>query len=584
MMCHQLLTTSVLVSLISSTIADILGPVYPPPVDLSSATSVVPSAWNEITNVLDGYFNGSLGANLASSFSGAENVTFSIGAFSLNDPAALDTLQYHHTSAEVINGNGTDHVDADSIYILASITKVFTAFSGLLALTDEEWNRPLTQCIPGLAEYVAQLAPEDPIMNTQWDKITPWALANQISGVAEQPPQLDLYISLLVSGSQTPSELGLSSVPEFESETTCVTTCPASAYAESVKWYHPTRLPWSGSLYSNNGFVLLGIAIANITGTPMAQVFNETIFRPLNLASTLAGAPTSEADIARTVITNGSALLTDAGVFVSSGGVYSTIRDLSTFGAGILNSSLLTPEATHRWLKPTSHTANLNYSVGAPWEIIRYTSPSTGKVTDLYTKSGQSGDANTHFVLIPDYNTGFTYLSASTDLAAGANLIGPVLDLVTANLLPALETQAAAEATANFAGTYTSTDANLNSSVIISFNESTATGVGAALSISSWISNGTDMLEWLYDGAKPRLLMSIKDEENGKVAFYVTPRSSIPSGPFTGTLATNGDFFIIDAQRYGGVALGLFVFDVDGSGNATMMSPEVTGMTLQRNG
>lgn len=565
------------------TLADVLGPVYPPPKDLSSDNSAVTSAWNDITSMLGSALNGSLSAEDAIPFAGIENVTFSIGAFSLEDPQAIQGLQYHYTSTEVVNGNGTDRVDGDSIYVIASITKVFTAFSGLTQLTDEEWNRPLTQCIPGLAEYLQSVGPGDPILNTEWDKITPWALANQIAGVSEQPAQLDVYIQSLASGT-SPSDLGLPPVPKFENSTACVTSCTPDTYASSVEWYHPTRRPWSTSLYSNNGFALLGIAIANITGKPIAQVFNESLIDPLGLASTFAGAPTLQSDLDRSVITQDIYFIIDANIFVASGGVYSTINDLATFGTAILNSTLLTPEETRRWLKPTSHTANVNYSVGAPWEIIRYTSPTTGKVSDLYTKSGQSGDSNTHFVLIPDYNAGFVYLSASLDPAA-TSVIGPILDLITSNLMPALETQAATEATASFAGTYTaSQDSRLNSSVIITYNESTVTGVGASLSISSWISNGTDMLDALYDGDRPRLLMSIDDSENGKVAFYASNTGSISTGLFTGALATNGDFFILDAQRYGGVALGLFVFEVDGTGRAVNVSPEVTALTLQREG
>lgn len=580
---HRYLCATTLQLLASSgALADVLGPVYPPPTDLSSNSSLVYAAWSEITSVLDATVNGSLDTELATSFFGADNVSMSVGVFSLDDPGAFETLQYHYTSLEVINGNGTDSIDADSIRGTASITKVFTAFAGLVQLTEEEWNRPLTQCIPGLAEYLEHLTTEDPITTIQWDEITPWALANQIAGVPMQPPQFDISFQSQIPGNTPASELGLPPVPRFESETTCISTCPQASYLESMQWYHPTRLPWSTSLYTNNGFVLLGFAIANITGKPMADVFNDAVFSPLGMTSTFAGPPTSEADLARSVRTDDALFLPEVDTFVSSGGIFSTLRDLATFGTSILNSTLLTPEATRRWLKPTSHTANLNYSVGAPWEIVRYTSPLTGKVTDLYAKSGQSVDINTHFVLIPDYNAGFIYLSSALNVTIGAGLIGPVLDLVTETLLPALEAQAAAEATANFAGTYTSTDPNLNSSVTITYNESTATSVSAALRVSSWTFNGTDMLETLFFGERPRLLMSIQDREAGKVAFYANARSSVPAGLFTGTLATNGDFFVLDGQRYGGVNLGLVVFEVDEMGRATGLQIAVTGLTLQR--
>ncbi|KAI1849483.1 hypothetical protein JX266_004978 [Neoarthrinium moseri] len=40
------------------------------------------------------------------------------------------------------------------------------------------------------------------------------------------------------------------------------------------------------------------------------------------------------------------------------------LNDLNTVATGILNSTLLTPEKTTKWLKPIKHTAHLNHSVG----------------------------------------------------------------------------------------------------------------------------------------------------------------------------------------------------------------------------
>lgn len=517
-------------------------------------------------------------------FSGLENVTFSLGAFSLEDPAALDALQYHHTSAEAKSGNGTHQVDADSIYNIASITKVFTAYAGLLNLNHEQWETPLQDCIPGLSEFLQNNSDsQDAVTRTQWADITLWDLVNQQGGVAEQPPQSDYYISYLLGLLPSWSDLGFPEPTELLNETPCLQgdgSCDAIQYAESVGWYHPNVLPWSTPLYANNGFILLGMAITNLTGRPIADVLQDSVFKKLALTSTSAGAPTSAADIARSAFVRDSVFFAVTPVFIPSGGIYSSLRDLAAFGTGILNSTLLTPKQTRKWLKPSSHTANFNYSVGAPWEIVRYTSPETGKVTDLYTKAGHSGDTDSHFVIIPDYNAGFTYLSVASNATLRASLTGPILDVVVAAVLPALEQQAAAEAIANFAGSYTSEDPNLSSSVTITFNETTVKNVGAALSVSQWISSGTDMLASVIDG-RPRLVLSIPDQGDGRVAFYALPSSSVPSGLFTGTQATNGDWILLDAQRYGGFGM-VFVFDVDGEGRATAITPLPTRATLQR--
>jgi CubicO group peptidase (beta-lactamase class C family) len=52
----------------------------------------------------------------------------------------------------------------------------------------------------------------------------------------------------------------------------------------------------------------------------------------------------------------------DAGTIVASGGIFSTTRGLAKFGIGALNSTLLSPDQTRKWMKPVSHTARLQYS------------------------------------------------------------------------------------------------------------------------------------------------------------------------------------------------------------------------------
>lgn len=80
-----------------------------------------------------------------------EDVTFSLGLFSIHDRAAAE-LQYHYASPEVVKApNGTHKVDGDSIYRIASVSKLFTVYAGMIELSSEDWNRPITEFIPELA-------------------------------------------------------------------------------------------------------------------------------------------------------------------------------------------------------------------------------------------------------------------------------------------------------------------------------------------------------------------------------------------------------------------------------------------------
>ena len=348
--------------------------------------------------------------------------------------------------------------------------------------------------------------------------------------------------------------------------------------------------------------MLLGIAISNITGKPMSAVYRDTVFAPLDMNSSYSSHPTKKAELARSVISGDfdANFGLETGFTTPSGGILSSINDLSKLGIAIMNNTLISPETTRKWMKPQTHTASLSYSIGGGWEIHRYVNPETSKVTDLYTKLGDAGFYGGVLVLIPQYSAGFTMLNAYSNSTIRSPAALVILDYVTNNLLPALEAQAAAEAEKNYVGTYVSTDKHLNASITIGFNESSVPGIVSGLSITTWIFNGTDVLAGpLFNGVRPRLEPSIPkqtpDGARGQVAFQAStsvqtltymaamevPNSGI-IGPWTGFYPTNGDFVFTDQQRYGGVGVNMFVFDVDGEGRATACSPAVDRVMLKR--
>ncbi|KAJ5806218.1 uncharacterized protein N7503_003820 [Penicillium pulvis] len=587
--------------------ADYLGPTYPPPVDLSSQQSLVTAAWKNLTTTLDSYLKRNPSGSATTAVSRIQNTTFSTNIFSIHDSNAAK-LQYHWTSPEIASSkNGTNKVNGDSIYRMASATKLYTTYAGMIALTEEEWNLPLTQINPLFAEAIAKS--EDPIWNVEWDKVTPWALASQISGIPRQGwPALDTLYNFTIYdylGLPTEDPVTAWGLPPTDIATLgpCWNPkelCDGPDLIKSVRVQPPAFLPWQTPMYANDNFMMLGLMISNITGRSMSDIYQKVIFDQLNLTSSFSSPPTSRADLARSVIAGPpeSGFLIDVPVTTPSGGLFTSSNDLAKFGIAILNSTLLPSNTTRKWMKPHSHTASLTYSLGAPWEIIRYLNPSTGKVTDLYTKLGDSGYYGANIVLIPDYNAGFSILTASTgaERDVATNII---LDSITNTIVPALEAQAALEATRNYVGTYESTDSTLNSSITVAFNQSSVITSMSGLSITRWISNGTDVLASdLFLGGRPRLLLSIPkqtgDGEEGQVAFQVTPQPQLWSyfasgakrldavGPFTGQYNTNYDWLVADATHYAGLGMNLFVFDVDQGGNATSLRPAAQRVTLQK--
>ncbi|OBT65869.1 hypothetical protein VE03_05427 [Pseudogymnoascus sp. 23342-1-I1] len=577
-----------------SALADLLVPSYEAPVDVASNKSLVAAAWRNATATLQTYLSDSNEGAASSAVAAIKNVTFSVGLFSVEDPAA-SKLQFHYTSPEIANApNGTNKVDGDTIYRMASVTKAFTVLAGLLELNSTHWDRPITDFVPTLANYTRQSPGEDdPTHITEWDKVTLRALAAQIAGVPRDPflvgeiidPAKIAELGLPTLDPEDPLSLPPCALPENYNSTT--SACNEIPSIESIQNRPPTLLPWTSPAYANTGFVLLGVAIANITGKPLADVYRESIFEPLGMESSKASTP-PKSEWHRSVIPDLAAFDIDAGILISSGGLLSTTNDMAKFGIGILNSTLLPDDETREWLKPVSHTAHFEYSIGRPWEILRYTHAS-GVITDIYTKLGDSGAYSGFIVLLPDYNAGFSILSGSTSLYR-FSAVTQVAEVITNSIVPALAAQAAKEAEKKFAGVYNSTVA-LNSSLALSVNQTA--GAAPGLLISSWISNGTDLLAQLPASLGPgpyRLQPSISDSESGTEAFRlvagldapIPPNTEAPKGLFTSMSYLAADWILLDSPTYGGIGISLFVFKIGSDGNVEEVRPEAFRVSLKR--
>jgi hypothetical protein len=153
---------------LSGVLRDFLGPSYPAPVELSSSKSLVTTTWKNVTSNLQAYINSDEQSSTSGIVAEIRNVTFSLGMFSLNDRSTTD-LQFHYISPEIANApKGTHKVNDNSIYHIASLTKVFTVLAGLLNLKSNDWDRPLTDIFPTLAEFAEKNPGEDnPIYLTQ---------------------------------------------------------------------------------------------------------------------------------------------------------------------------------------------------------------------------------------------------------------------------------------------------------------------------------------------------------------------------------------------------------------------------------
>jgi hypothetical protein len=166
--------------------------------------------------------------------------------------------------------------------------------------------------------------------------------------------------------------------------------------------------------------------------------------------------------------------------------------------------------------------------------------------------------------------------------------------VVADKMVPALATQAAAEAAHNFAGLYTASDQNSTLTLSVDTSGTSAPG----LVISSWISNGTDVLSWLgrLSGAGPyRLVSSITPTKistagnTRKVAFRMVNAVDAPSSDkslrtelFTRSGIADADWENVDTLTYYGIGLSLFVMDIGCDGRAVSVTPAAYRTKLAR--
>lgn len=151
------------------TICPIQGQQFPAPTGLAEETG-----FHKFTQEIED----TIKANLTNA--PFNETTFSLGMFSTTDDGLL--YEYHHTDPTVANSTaGTQKVDANSIYRIASITKILTVYLWLIKDGDRRFNDPITDFLPELKqanEVAQQYATPD------WEEVTVGDLAMYLAGAA----------------------------------------------------------------------------------------------------------------------------------------------------------------------------------------------------------------------------------------------------------------------------------------------------------------------------------------------------------------------------------------------------------------
>lgn len=552
---------------------------YPPPSNASSTS--ISSASERLNATLTGFLSNE---TIAAAYN---TTTFSLDVFSIHSPQSQIT--YHYTApAAAISAEGVQKVDSSTVYRIGSISKAWTVYIWLLAVGDSAFNDPITKYVPEIAEYAASHPATDDVNIVDWNSITVGALASQLSGISRDPVagrQGDaLYQSYL--GLPVPVHEAADSDFCGEPDAALSFYCNRAEFFSNNLFRGPNSGPFATPVYANLPYQILSYALENITNTPFTDLFQSYLVDKHNLTSTSFTVPASSNASIIPVNATTSFYNVDFAESSPFGGYFSSLNDVSTVARAILNSTFLPPATTRRWLKPSSFspsgplfsTDGVVQAVGAPWEITRgpainsplVASSDSDKTaaqkyqTWIYTKTGDIGLYSAIFAVIPEFDAGFTILSAGP---AAHALVGNIADLITEAFIPAYFESAREEAQQIYTSSFS--DESTNSSA--SFTVPDATNEDQSLLLEELVYNGTDFLarigKVLYrlpDGTRPivRLyptgLKSVlnendqeaETEEEWKASFSAPSKAEVATGAFTSGCWT---WAMVGGTNYGGV-------------------------------
>jgi len=473
---------------------------------------------------------------------------YDTSSFSVEVTSNTETLwSYFHTAKKRNETRpGTIQVDGNSIYRIASITKLFTTLA--ILYQHEAGNLSLDDPIN---KYVSGLEGELP-----WKDITLRILASQLSGIPREFAQGDLINELVDPtsvGLPPASRQGLPTCDEYHHYDP---PCNSIDLLAQLKTLKPLFAPNQKSSYSNLNFELLGLALESVTGKPYAEYIQHAIFNPLNMTSTSFTPPPDS----RAVLPLGPNYWDiEEGVQNPTGGIYASAADMTKFLRYILTSYNAIATGVN-WLMPASWAEGMGSFYGMPFEIFRtdrILKESRRPVT-FVTKSGGLLGYTSRVYILPEYGLGITIL-----VGGDAGLLSEIQEIVTVGLVRATEEAVWRDVGRVYDGFYTSTDASLNSSMKLTSSPS------SGLAIESFISNGTDALQrvigaYFVDASRPwraQLMPTLlfKDEKAQQGEIWrirgVYERSSEDRGIWDDFCTTD-----VDVNLYAGLPISEVVF------------------------
>ncbi|KAI0176545.1 beta-lactamase/transpeptidase-like protein [Hypoxylon sp. FL1284] len=511
---------------------------------------------------------------------GSDRFSYSVEVFSASEDEPLWSHYWTAPNLPTLNSTGVSKVDGDTVYRLGSVTKIFTALTFLAQVGDSMWNDPITKYLPEIRALVKDGDDAShSISKPDWEAITIGSLASQMSGLVRDYALL----GELTQGANPNSAnsigfpiIGSDEIPPCGNRP----VCDRAQFFAGVARLAPSFSPLVTPTYSDIGYVLLSLALEEMTGKTFATMVQESVIEPLGLNHTFYKTPNDSLGIipGGRVVTNWAF---DMGNESPTGNMYTSASDLSRLGRAILKSTLLPPAMTRRWLKPATFSSDPKSSVGMPWGVRRL--PMSNATEAMYqfattfNKAGSLGKYSVYMAIIPDFDIGFSILAAGD---VPPSLATNIADTLSNTYLPTMVNISKTQANETYVGTYTNPDSAINSSLSIGVDDQ------LGLSLTSWISNNTNLMWYsvalsqnitqdYWDKVRPSVrlfptgLWDATSDGGKRVAFKgIFEDVSQPnvSEPFSTDCST---WVNVAGIMYGSRPLDQFIFNINAEGEVT---------------
>jgi hypothetical protein len=192
---------------------------------------------------------------------------------------------------------------------------------------------------------------------------------------------------------------------------------------------------------------------------------------------------------------------------------------------------------------------------------------------------------HSRFAIVPDYNIGLAVFTAGSGDAPAQSAL---FETVLTDLIPGLEATARSQAETNLAGTYASSDPEVNTTLTLATDPSTP-----GLKLTSFTSNSSDVLHTLFAGLRKstnpdvRLYPTelVRTNANGTQtrkynAVINSPDAKYPNSVIEALNCVSWQ--MVDSTAYGAIGIDEVWIETDGSGKAVGVEVRAFGAKMER--